>query len=147
MKIACGITVALVSLISWGCSPAPVHQSPPAQQAITPVTLAPAEMPVPAVNTPHNPPARNDKPMQFWSEPIQGAHAEVIFVRNNTGDIMYYRNLELYECNGLAQPCGLDPQRVTVAPQATVQALIVRTQDSSGFFYKVKLLYGNSYSK
>jgi hypothetical protein len=104
-------------------------------------------MSIPAMNTPHHPPAPDGKPMQFWSEPIPGARAEVVFVRNNTGEVMYYRNLELYECNGIVESCGVDTQQVTVAPRTTVQALIVRTQSMSGFFYRVKLVYGYSYAQ
>jgi hypothetical protein len=134
MRIRHGIAVTCISILSWACSQAPLRQAPPVQQAVA----------IPAMNTPRHPPAPDGKPMQFWSEPIPGTHAEVIFVRNNTDEAMYYRDLELYECNGVVGPCGVDPQRVTVASGDSVQARIVRAQDASGFFYKVKLVYGYS---
>jgi hypothetical protein len=159
------LTAALLICALGGCSSGPVRQAQPAPsltpaapaaasvqpaaapstQPETPVAVpAPstAEAPIPAVLTPLEPPPPSDKPMNFWWERIPGVNAEVIYVRNNTGATMYYRNFELYECSGLKQPCGVDKKKVIMPPHATKAALVVRIVDLGGFSYKVRMNYG-----
>lgn len=145
-----------LAIFLGGCAAPPPQQvpvpapPPPAALAVkapTPV-IVPAppastvRMYIPAVIAPKLSPETNGKPVSFWSEDIPGSRAEVVFVRNNTDKRVYYRNLELYNCFGVEQPCGVDKQKVVLDPHGIQRAMIVKVADPGGFHYSVRLIYG-----